>query len=262
MVTAAQTTVTGSCGSACSGNPSVEVDYSAAADVGCPTGWTVYGGGGSDPYCGLVTTANTVLNATPLNLYTLCDAFVTAPQPNCSSETFNITINLLPLGTVLFAQNPQQCQCDDVEVVVNQKYYVTSSNFNSSPSYFGILGLLGAYQWTPSTVDQWCTSTVYPNLQNYGGIRILSYELPPKPSKMPGRYINGDVPSTLNISTGKIKPALIGAFFSTPRPTLINYSSAEKAPFPGNIYYWNNTDTQQRGPGGDPTTPCQGTSLP
>jgi hypothetical protein len=177
--------------------------------------------------------------------------------------TFNIVVNLVALGTVLYSQASQDCQCDDLEGIVNQKYYVTSSNYNSPPSYFGILGILGAYQWNPSTVDQWCKSTVYPNLQNYGGIRIVEYTLPPKPSGMPGRYINGDVPITLNISTGKIKPALIGAFFSAPKPTLINYSSPEKSPWPvSGIYTWNNTDTQERGPGGEPTTPCEGSTLP
>jgi hypothetical protein len=156
----------------------------------------------------------------------------------------------------------QDCQCESVEVTVNQKCYVTSSNFNTAPTWFGLGGFLGAYQWKPTGLEQWCMGGFKPNLNDYGtSIRVLSYQLPPAPSAMPGRYVNGDVPSTLDLKTGIIKPALIGALFTSRNYTLINYSSDEKSPLPGNNYDWDNTHTQLRGAGGQPTTPCEGSPI-
>jgi hypothetical protein len=271
MVTVGTMAITGSCGSACgSGNPSVQVSFGAAyyqgnnVQVGCPSGWTMEGNP-PDPSCVLITTADTDLNTVPVIAFGSCDSFAPGNQPTCASEIFNVQIFLVVTGASLLSKS-QDCQCtEELEGNVNQKYYVTSSNYNSAPSYFGLLGILGAYQWNPSTVQQWCMSTVYPNLQQSGGVRILYYSLPPKPSAMPGRYINGDVPSIINLTTGKIRPALIGAFWSAPAPTLISYSNPDKSPYGGDLgdeYTWNNTDTQLRGPGGEPTEPCQGTKLP
>jgi hypothetical protein len=62
--------------------------------------------------------------------------------------------------------------------------------------------------------------------------------------------VNWDVPSRGNPTDGFTAMHLLNSH------VLIVYKKGGEA---GHIYTWNNSDTQQRGPGGEPTTPCNST---
>jgi hypothetical protein len=159
---------------------------------------------------------------------------------------------------VAFAQAAQQCECLEHEVEVNQKYYVTSNNFMNGPEGYGWLGIgaiFGNYEWIGTGLNQACTSVYLPNLYYYGNTVTLIYKgVKPKPTKMPGRYLNGDVPAMTNDAGTLFSSLPIGA------GDQIRVYQKGGNPFPS-IYDWNNTDTRDRGPGGYPTTPCQGQPL-
>ena len=184
MAPMAVTTLTGSCGSACgSGNPSVQVSFNAADSVEpftaaeCPSGWD-YEGVYPDPSCSLVTNANTVLNASPVGYFTLCDGYAPGNQPGCSDTTFTISITVIATGLAVFSQTPQDCECLENEVEVNQKYYVTSNNFANGPEGYGWWGLgaiFGNYEWIGTGLQQFCTSVYIPDLYYYGNTVTVIY---------------------------------------------------------------------------------------
>jgi hypothetical protein len=86
--------------------------------------------------------------------------------------------------------------CEMKETEVNQKYYVTSNNYNTAPAGFGLLGWggFGNWEWDDSTLQQWYTSEYFPDLGITGShsTRIIYKGIKPKPTQMPGRYLNGD----------------------------------------------------------------------
>jgi hypothetical protein len=102
---------------------------------------------------------------------------------------------------------------------------------------------------------QACTSVFLPNLYYYGNTVTVIYKgVKPKPTKMPGRYLNGDVPAMTNDAGTLFSSLPIGI-----GDQIRVYQKGGNPP--PSIYDWNNTDTRDRGPGGDPTTPCQGQPL-
>jgi len=244
--------ISGTCGSACgSGDPNVTVNFydlnHANAKYVCPSGWEPLG----DPECYLSTTADAVLDATPFSAGTTCDGF--APGPSCSSTNFKLEV-VLAVGGIVFTSS-NDCDCNRHETEVNQKYYI-KNNFNVEPSGYGLFGvgaLIGNYEWTGVGMQQWCTSTFFPLLDLYGGnVHVVYKGISPKPTKMPGRYVNGDVEGIVTSDGLGWGVALtVGA------PHIRVYGAGG---IPGHIYTWNN-DSQQRGPGGDPVTPCQGGQL-
>jgi hypothetical protein len=95
-----------------------------------------------------------------------------------------------------------------------------------------------------------------PLLDVYGDhVKIQYVNVSSKPSSMPGEYINGDVWADEN-STGTVYlPAenILGT------PVIKNFKTGGN---PLNIYTWDNTHNIFRGPGGNPTQPCQGVPIP
>jgi hypothetical protein len=112
---------------------------------------------------------------------------------------------------------------------------------------WGISWLFGGDTWIWKNVSllQWCDPVVKPSLSFYNGNTWISYVFKgAKPTAMPGQYINGDVPGIASIDGVMVYPDL------GPTGTIGTTN--------GGIYTWNSTDTDYRGPAGQPYQTCQG----
>jgi hypothetical protein len=268
IVPAGSIAVTGSCGSACgSGNPQVnftfntsEVSEGSLINVALDcAGWT-YASGDPPETCTLAENADTVLNTNVLAALVQCDGFVKANDNKCATEVIDLYA-LLALSGLRVLNSDNSCECARREVIVNQKYYVLN-NYNNPPKGSGLWGIgafFGLYHWAGTQLQQWCIGTYTPildALNPVGGTDLQYTTTGPAPTKMPGRYVNGDIPAEVDIATGTdFEPILF------PAPVLRVYNTNFFSGQPNSIYTWNNTDTRQRGPGGDPTQVCGGYKI-
>ena len=267
-------TVTGHCTAlSCTSNPNFQVAFTQYAwDLNasgsyfgngtsgytCGT-WT--NGGNDGPFCQVISGA---LPATDVNLFvsgasTTCDAFAPGQQQQC---TVRLDADIALLGISLL-HSSQNCNCATRPVFFNQKYKVTSTR-NVAPvsaGWWGISWLFGGDTWIWENVSllQWCDPVVKPSLSFYNGKTWISHVFKgAKPTAMPGQYINGDVPGIASIDGVMVYPDLgpTGTI-----ATLLNFASG-KGPTTGTtnggIYTWNSTDTDYRGPAGQPYQTCQG----
>lgn len=243
-------TVTGSCGSACSSGEQVNVAFSTwynSAQYSAPSGWTCTQG----ENCSYQTAATTDLNASPVAVNADCDSFVSNGSDNCAPYVHTaIVITIVSVGTQLL-NDAQECDCDDdQQKEFNQKYSVTSNNRNSPPTTVGWWGLLssifGNYEWKNTVMAQWCTSEYAPDLSGKT-VSIWYDRASSAPTAMPGQYVNGDVQGWGNPTKG-FKPVkdLVGGYI---------FQVYAKKGAAGHIYTWDN-NSDERGPGGSPVTPC------
>jgi hypothetical protein len=129
------------------------------------TGWV------NDPErdCGLVTNANTAVNASPFAGMP-CDGF--APGTTC--PTVNFRLVALLAGTVVFDSGEEECNCQMSEKYVNQKYFVIN-NYNTAPAGYAFLGL-GSFLGRKShaAMSRQCSTVKWNQLQ---GVTMAEYRL-------------------------------------------------------------------------------------
>jgi hypothetical protein len=272
----AQTTVTitGSCtASACSSNPTVNTSqWSYAANADSTSFIGTSGGGGTltcatwgpnaGPYCEVqrAVSAHTVLNQFVSAASTTCDSF--APGTNNKQCEVNLALDVALVTPLI--QTSQDCKCGIYTEYFNQKYKVISNNINSAPDGAGWFGTAlfggGVWFWPDTNLLQWCSPVVKPTLSFYGAHTLLTYKgRYTKPGGMFGQYVNGDVLGWAAKDGSMVGPGIdkTGAL-----PTLFVFLNAADGKtygtVNGGIYTWNSTDTDYRGPAGQPTNTCQG----
>lgn len=240
VVTQVTGTISGSCGSACGGgNPAVTLAWSVGDKANC-TGTTGLWGNGE---CFLNTNADTVQPGTPISGFlTSCDTFTKANNSSC--QTYNVLVYAAVASVIKWSED-SNCDCLLMLVSLNQKYRIDSSL--SGLSHW-LNASEGEVDWEGVSMTQWCTEYYSPNLGLYPHDVTIVYVPTSAGRAMPGKYVNGDVFS-IALADGTIEP--FGA------PLLKVYTVAGE---PGSIYTWDDTVTQ-RGPGGDPTQPCNTQSI-
>jgi hypothetical protein len=238
--------VSGTCGSACSGNPQVLATYynseAANSQFSCPSGWGIWTTG--DNHCWHQQPAQTALNATASSFTTNCDNFA----PGCgSSDDGNVQTQIeitIVQGGVVVYNNDRSSNFSFQPLWVNQKYHITSSTTGpATPETIFGWHIPGSYYWSGVSVTQWCIGgTLGPNLAPTTTIYYLGAGST-TPSSMPGAYVNVDIVS------------LIWADATITAAPFINWGTNWKTGIGEGhsfIYTWDNTSAK-RGAGGSPT---------